>query len=171
MSALKTSQLKPNPAGKDKDRSGRASAAQLGAEWVDVKNTSSARVSLEGVKLYHIAFENGNPARWEVVFAFTGGLDAGKVVRVHSGSGPQSALRPEDVTGADYHLFRDADVYVWNNAEGDKSRLTSTTNGSEEETDKAGYSPNPPEGVALIRVGDSLVPSGAGAYAAAFGSR
>jgi hypothetical protein len=94
-----------------------------------------------------------------------GALGAGKVLRIHSGSGPVNALRAEDLSGADFHLFRGADVYIWNNAEGDTSRITVDSNGSEQDVDKAGYDPHPPEGVVLVRSGDKLVPSGASAYA------
>src|SRR5690349_7394475 len=77
MKTLQTSQLKPNPTGKDKDKWGRASVAQLGAEWVDVKNTGGSAVNLDGVKVYHVAFVNGKPSHWELVISFTGSLGAG----------------------------------------------------------------------------------------------
>lgn len=165
MATLKTSQLKPNPTGKDKDRSGRAGASQLAAEWVDIKNPGDGPVSLTNVKVYHLAFVNGKASNWDLVMSLQGQLGAGKVLRIHSGSGPESVLRPEDRAGADHHLFRNADVYIWNNAEGDMSRITVTSNGSEQDVDKASYDPRPPEGVVLVRSGDKLVPSGVGAYA------
>ena len=169
MATLKTSQVKPNPTGKDKDK--WATAAQLGAEWVDVKNPGDGPVSLEGVKVQHVAFVNGKASHWELVMSLKGALGAGKVLRIHSGSGPESALRAEDLAGADYHLFRGSDVYIWNNAEGDTSRITVSSNGSGQDVDKASYDPHPPEGVKLVRSADKLVPGGVGAYAAAFGLR
>src|SRR3954470_12012840 len=101
MATLKTSQLKPNPSGKDKDKWGRATAAQLGAEWVDIKNPGDGPVSLEGVKVQHVAFVGGKASHWELVMSLKGSLGAGKVLRIHSGSGPESALRAEDLAGAD----------------------------------------------------------------------
>ena len=158
MTTLKTDRLKPNPAGKDKDRAGRPIPSQLAAEWVDIKNASSTTVKMDGVTLYHVAFRNGNPSHWEKVIGFKGMLEAGKVVRVHAGSGP---ARPEDLAGADFHLYTNEDRFVWNNAEGDTSRLTRKVDGDESEIDKASYDPYPPEGVVLQRVGNKLVPAAA----------
>lgn len=161
MKTLQISRLKPNPSGKDKDRFGYAPAAQLGAEWVDIRNSGSAAVQLDGVKLFHVAFTNGSPSHWEEIMTFKGTLDAGAVLRVHAGKGPESALRPEDLHGARHHLFTNRDRYVWNNAEGDTARLTEPSNNGDLETDKASYDPYPPEGVVLVRSGAKLVPSAA----------
>ena len=64
---------------------------------------------LDGLSLYHIAYsgttDNG---KWEKV---TGSLGAGQVMRVHSGSGPESALNAADLQGADVHLFTNRDNY------------------------------------------------------------
>lgn len=49
--------------------------------------------------------------------------------------------------------------------------MTEPSAGSEVETDKASYDPNPPEGVVLARSGNKLVPSDVGADASAFGTR
>lgn len=165
MKTLQTSRLKPNPTGKDRDRYGHASTAQLGAEWVDIQNTGSSPVVMNGVKLYHIAFVNAKPSHWELIMSFTGTLGAGEVVRIHGGHGPESALNPQDRSGATYHLFTNRDQYVWNNAEGDTSRITEPSGNGEAETDKASYDPYPPEGVVLVRSGAKLVPSSAAAYA------
>lgn len=158
MKKLRTFRLKPNPAGKDKNKYGGATPAQLGGEWVDIKNTDSSPVNLEGVTLYHVAFVNGRASHWERIIAFTGVLQSGAVARVHAGSGPMSALNPEDLRGADNHIFTQRDSYVWNNVEGDTSRLTEPASGSEIDIEKVGYAPNPPEGVVLVRAGEALVP-------------
>lgn len=158
MKTLQTSRLKPNPTGKDKNRNGRATQTQLGGEWVDIRNTGTVGVNMDGVSLYHVAFVNGKASHWELVISFKGTLQPGKIIRVHSGSGPTSVLSPEDLRGADINAFTGRDVYVWNNAEGDTSRLTEPQSGKEVETDKAGYAPNPPEGAVLVRLGDALVP-------------
>lgn len=50
MKTLQTVRLKPNPAGKDRTRSG-ASETQLGGEWADIKNTGRLDVNLVGVNL------------------------------------------------------------------------------------------------------------------------
>ena len=50
-------------------------------------------------------------------------------------------------------------------AENEEVVITVDSNGSEQDVDKVGYDPHPPEGVVLVRSGDKLVPSGASAYA------
>lgn len=165
MKTLQTSRLKPNPTGKDKNRYGQAPTAQLGAEWVDIKNSGGSPVDMNGVKVYHVAFANGKPSHWELIMSFTGTLGAGEVVRVHGGHGPESALNPEDRNGATYHLFTKRDQYAWNNVEGDTSRITESSGSGEVETDKASYDPYPPEGVVLVRSNSKLVPTSMGAYA------
>lgn len=86
MRTLKITQLKPNPTGKDRARTGSVSLTQLAAEWVDFQNTGSTAVSLNGVKLYHIAYAPGDRnGHWKEITNFRGSLEAGKVIRVHSG--------------------------------------------------------------------------------------
>lgn len=163
MANLESVRIKPNPTGKDRSRYGGASPTQLGAEWVDVKNVSQSPVNLNGVKLYHIAYSGPNDSNghWDEVISFSGTLQPGQVIRVHSGSGPQSVLRDEDVAGATYHFFTGKN-YVWNNDRSDRAALWVT--GQSAPFDQAYYDANPPEGVVLERVGDRfLAPS----YAAA----
>jgi hypothetical protein len=157
---LQVVSLKPNPIGKDRNRSG-ATAAQLGGEWVDVKNTGYAALELAGVDIYHLAFGPGSPqGRWEKIMSLVGRLESGRVLRVHAGQFRDlSVLRAEDRAGADLHTFTGDDAYVWNNREGDTALLWLPD--SKSEIDKASYDPNPPEGVALIRVGNKLVPASA----------
>lgn len=155
MSNLKTIRLKPNPAGKDRTRWSEASATQLGGEWADIENVGTQAVDLQGVALYHIAYRRDGSSYWGQVMSFKGTLQPGKVMRVHAGSGPESVLRPEDKSGADFHLFTGGN-YVWNNDKGDCAGLFKN---SSTQLDKACYAPNPPEGVVLKRVGDSLVPA------------
>jgi hypothetical protein len=93
MKTTKSVRIKPNPAGKDRTRRGGATAAQLGAEWVDLKNEGTVTVTLNGLSLHHVAYSGTtDKGTWEKVVGFTGSLGAGKVMRVHSGSGPVSAL-------------------------------------------------------------------------------
>ena len=156
MKNLQTVRLKPNPSGKDRTGRGGATAAQLGGEWVDIRNVGSTPIDLTGVTLYHIAYsgttDNG---KWEEVMTFTGSLAPGKVIRVHAGSGPLNVLHLIDQQEADFHLFTKRDVYVWNNYRGDCSALWQA--GANQLFDKACYSPNPPEGAILVRSGDRLV--------------
>lgn len=80
----------------------------------------------------------------------------GKIVRVHSGQNRElSVVRPDDLAGADYHVFTGDDAYVWNNKQGDTPLLFYDV--KKETIDSASYDPNPPEGVVLVRQGDKLV--------------
>lgn len=154
---LTVSRIKPNPSGKDRNRYGDATAAQLGAEWVDIENTSRDPVNLQGVELYHLAFTGlqGSPAK---VMGFTGSLAAGQTVRVHSGRVRDLAvLRKEDLDGAEHHVFTGRDMFVWNNSEGDTPSLWAV--GNRTWIDRASYDRNPPEGAVLVRIGDKLVPA------------
>lgn len=163
MKTLNSIRLKPNPVGKDKAKTGSATPAQLGAEWVDIKNVGTASVAMPGVKVYHVAYpaDPRGKRKWELVVTFVAGtLAPGKVVRVHSGEVRDlSVLQAEDRRGADHHIFTGRDRYVWNNAEGDTSRITEPAGTGEVDTDEASYDPDPPEGVTLVRSGRKLVPS------------
>ena len=155
MSKLQTVRLKPNPSGKDRTRHGGTTATQLGGEWVDIQNVGTQAVSLDSVILHHVAYSaDGRTCRWERVMTFKGVLQSGKVFRLHSGSGPESVLRQEDILGADFHLFTGGN-YIWNNDRGDCSALF--IDGQSSPFDKACYATSPPEGVVLKRVGDTLV--------------
>ncbi len=156
MSQLQTIRMKPNPAGKDRTRYG-ATAAQLAAEWVDIKNVSAEAININSIRLCHIAYSDTYPnGRWEIVISFTGSLQPGKVIRVHAGEAKNAnQIRSEDLVGADFHLFSGRDAYVWNNDRGDCSSLW-TVDGTHP-FDKAGYALPPAEGAILTRVGDSLV--------------
>lgn len=162
MSVLETVRLKPNPSGKDRARNGDASQAQLGAEWADIKNLGQGNVDLAGIKLFHVAYSGSTDnGRWEEVTGFSKGiLGPGQSVRIHSGSGPESALHAADRAGADYHIFTNKDRYVWNNDRGDCAALGRT---DRELSDQAWYDAYPPEGEILQRSGNKLVPSGVAA--------
>jgi hypothetical protein len=147
---LYITRIKPNPAGKDR-RQGQTSA-QLAAEWVDFKN-----IGTSAVELYHRAYPaSGGQPSWEKIIGFTGTLSPQQTVRVHSGSGPESALRDDDRRGAEHHVFTGGD-YVWNNKQSDTPALYNRA--IQKTLDSATYDANPPEGQVLARSGDKLVPS------------
>lgn len=159
MSGAMVTQLKPNPAGKDRSRYGSPTIAQLGAEWVDIHNMFAHPVDLRGTVLCHLAYPAGSrQANWEVVVPLTQTLLPRATLRVHSGDIRNvSVLNPEDVRGAEYHAFTGRDAYVWNNVEGDSAGLWRPA--EQEWVDCTSYAPNPPEGVVLIRFGGPLVPT------------
>lgn len=154
MKSLRIIRAKPNPRGKD--RAGTYTPpVQLAAEWVDIQNDGNEPFPLEPIILCHLAYQPGcREPKWEKMTPFTGTLQPGKIVRVHSGSAiPLTEMHPVDILGADHHIFTGRN-YVWNNTCGDAPALW---DGRMYE-DKAGYDPQPPEGVVLHRVGDKLVP-------------
>jgi hypothetical protein len=163
--ALQITRIKPNPAGKDRNRYGQTPASQLAAEWVDFKNNGTASFDCSQLELWHRAYHHGQAPTWDKVMSFKGSLQPGKTVRVHSGSGPDNVIRDEDRQGADFHLFTDKD-YVWNNKEGDTPALYNPV--TKVTLDSASYDPNPPEGEVLVRSGDKLVPSTKAAYTYSF---
>ncbi len=159
---LTVTQLKPNPAGKDRGALG-ASPAQLAAEWVDVYNAGATTCELSDIKLYHRAYV-GSTAEWkwapvvENGAAITGHLRPGQTLRVHTGRVRElSVVRAEDLSRADLHAFTGRDSYIWNNANGDTAGIWKPAR--EEWIDRAEYMPYPPEGVILVRSGALLVPS------------
>lgn len=152
---LQITRIKPNPAGKDRNRYGQTSSSQLAAEWVDFKNEGTTAYDCSQLELWHQAFHHGQTPTWDKVMSFKGALQPGKTVRVHSGSGPDSIIKEEDRRGADFHLFTDRD-YVWNNKEGDTPALYNPV--TKVTLDSASYDPNPPEGDVLVRSGGKLVP-------------
>ena len=157
MKSMRSVRIKPNPAGKDRTRRG-ATASQLGAEWVDLKNAGTTAVVLNGLSLFHVAYSGATDnGKWERVTGFTGQLNAGKVMRVHSGSGPVSALNQAHLQGADVHVFTNRDNYIWNNDRGDCSALQK--DGESEKFDQCWYDGRPPEGIVLVRVNNKFVVS------------
>ncbi len=146
--------IKPNPAGKDRNRNG-ATPTQLAAEWVDFRNDAGQTVNLSGLSLWHKAYSPGT-STWQKITTFTGGsLGAGQIMRVHSGQARQGVISQDDMAGAHQHVFTGRDAYVWNNREGDTPALY--VEARQDTIDTASYDPNPPEGVVLVRQGDKLV--------------
>jgi hypothetical protein len=156
MKMIQTSQLKPNPAGKDRTKTG-ISETQLAAEWVDIKNIGWSSVDLTGISLYHKAFKRDGSFEWDLVARLSGEIGTGQALRVHSGNGPYSVVRAEDKAGCDYYMFTGQSRYMWNNDYGDASLLWQPSTKST--VDEASYDPYPPEGVVLQRVGSKLIAS------------
>lgn len=160
MKSISVYRIKPNPTGKDRNRHGSPSPAQLGGEWVDIRNTGTGVVNTSGVSLYHLAYPaSGGKSEYRLVVDLPDcSLKAGEVLRVHSGQRRDlSVLHAEDRSGADWHSFTGDDAYVWNNREGDTPTLYEPAR--KEIIDSASYDPNPPEGVVLIRQGSKLIPA------------
>ena len=150
--------IKPNPSGKDRPAHGGPTPAQLGGEWVDLRNDSGADVSLDGVSLWHLSYSPGRDREWARVVNFGFTLPSGSIARIHAGQKRDLAvLRPEDVAGAEYHVFTGDDAYVWNNQQGDSPLLFKSA--TKETLDTVSYAPNPPEGAVLVRQGNQLVPA------------
>ena len=132
-----------------------------------MKNLGNRNIDLSGVVAKHVAYAPGaSQGHWEVVTSFRKGILApGQVVRVHAGKDRGTGvIRPEDLAGADFHLFTGEDRYVWNNDKADCSSLWIA--GQRAPFDSAWYAANPPEGAVLVRSGNNLVPVKAG-YAVA----
>ena len=165
MKTLMITQLKPNPAGKDRQPFGPIDPSQLAAEWVDIKNMGATGVNTRGVEVNNKAFRPGDTeGHWRAVVALPDFvLPTGAVLRLHSGKGGDyGVIRAEDNAGSDYRMFTGRNDYVWNNREGDTAALWDL--GAQQWIDGASYDPNPPEGVVLVRHGTKLEP----AYAPAF---
>jgi hypothetical protein len=159
---LTVSQLKPNPAGKDRGASS-ATPGQLAAEWVDIRNDGTTSCDLGKIQLYHRAYV-GQSSQWkwapvvESQVALRGLILPGQTLRVHSGRlRSVSVIRAEDQAGADLQGFTGRDSYIWNNALGDTAGVWEPAR--ERWIDQAEYLPHPPEGVVLVRQGHLLVPS------------
>jgi hypothetical protein len=158
--SIRVVQLKPNPAGKDS--LGLAFAAQLAAEWVDVRNDAKTAFDVSRLSMFHRAYAGASSNwQWGSVIAsgaeFTGFLQPGQVLRIHSGRVRElGVIRAEDRVGADLHGFTGRDAYIWNNSQGDMAAIWNAI--AKVFIDQAEYLPYPPEGTVLVRSGDLLVP-------------
>lgn len=150
---LKTIKAKPNPSGKDRLRS-IAPQQQLAGEWIDVQNDTSVSISLNNLRVYHLAYKSSIP-EWEEVITLSGVLPARKIVRIHSGGKiPLFQLLNIDRIGADYHVFTGRN-YVWNNIQIDKPSIFNLN--SKRWEDQTWYDKYPPEGIVLKRNNGKLV--------------
>lgn len=91
MSSLQSHRLKPNPSARIAPA--RCLCSQLAGEWVDLKNVGTRNVDLTKVVVYHVAYKQNGSTEWELV------------VRIHSGSGPETEVSAADMAGANFHIF------------------------------------------------------------------
>ncbi len=160
---IQINRAKPNPAGKDKSGSYPIPQQLLG-EWVDLKNIGDANVTLSMLHLSDTDFGLGCVAKQATIY-WNGSqhttLKPGEIVRVHTGKSADAAsMRSEDKSGIHYHAYAEKGNFVLNNTCGDTLAVWyKGKNGAWQKDDGAGYSPKPPEGSVLYRVGGILVPA------------
>jgi hypothetical protein len=143
MSELFVTRALPNPVGRDRSPSNQSLSEQLTNEWVEFANTSTKRLSLDQVVLGHFTFDRGcSKTGEEFVTPFSGVLEVGQSMRVHTGAGTNT------VEGTIIHVFLKRGNFIWNNDCGDTVvlRVGNTL------LDLASYERNPREGVILERV-------------------
>jgi hypothetical protein len=152
---------KPNPTDKDK-AGGYPKPEQLLGEWVDLKNTGDASVSLSTLHLANNEFDATCKVTKAAVIYWNGEsgvtLSPGKTVRVHSGRSSDSALmKSEDKEGVDLHAYAGKGNFILNNKCGDTLTVWwKTSEGKWIEDDRASYDANPQEGKVLRRSGSKL---------------
>jgi hypothetical protein len=151
---LKITRAKPNPSGKDVTKPPTV-ISQLSSEWVDIQNMGKSPINTNGIELFHLAYLSNGKSKWEVAIKFSEILEAGKVVRVHSGKPiPVAQMNYQDRFGADHHVFTEKN-YIWNNDKPDKPSLWHKP--KKEWVDQVEYIACPLEGKILKRIGNKLV--------------
>lgn len=151
---------KPNPTGKDK-AGNIPIASQLLGEWVDLKNTGDAPVALSTLHLANTEYNEHCVAKPNPVTYWNGeagvSLQPGEVLRVHTGRKRDASLMAaEDKSGVHKHSYADKGSFVLNNRCGDNLSVWWKHGDTWNKDDSAGYSPNPPEGKILNRMGAVL---------------
>jgi hypothetical protein len=167
---LQVYRAKPNPAGKDRSRSG-PKPEQLVAEWVDIKNVGTQDVAFASFELHHTTFKpgciaDGTECYWKVPQA-TGGLAPGQILRVHTGSKRLEGTLSAEDRGLDvnWSTYAERENFALNNDCGDLITVVWADDAGKRWKDSAGYGPRPPEGVVLYRSPDGkLRPAPVGVY-------
>jgi len=104
----------PNPSGKDRTPSHQVTNQQLNGEWVQFANTAGQVVNLLGLSLHHYTFDRACSKTGEdIVTPFTGTLDSGQSIRVHTGTGNRQW------EGSVFHFYLGKGNFIWNNLCGD----------------------------------------------------
>lgn len=158
MSSLTIISAKPNPLGKDRTTHGPI-ARQLLGEWVDLRNDSTAVVSLGDKGLAHLTYDQNGRVSGNPVIYWSGDrlitLQPGQTVRIHTGKRADVAqMDLADATGASYHSYAEEPNFVLNNRYGDVISLwrkDASGNWPAPRLDGAGYAANPAEGQVLYR--------------------
>lgn len=145
MADLYVTRAVPNPRGKDRPPSQGPTNAQLNGEWIEFRNDARTTLSIEGVTVQHHTFDSYcRKSGQEEVTGFTGSLEPGQSIRLHSGTGNPSW------EGTILHLFVNSRWYLWNNRCGDRVIIL---NARGDWIDWADYAPEPGEGALLQRTG------------------
>ena len=159
-SNLQVYRAKPNPAGKDRTRSGPLSE-QLVAEWVDIKNVGDQSVRFATMELHDTTFAPGCRADGTECY-WRGGqgqevLAPGQILRVHTGSKRYEATLSAEDRGSDvtWTAFAERGNFVLNNDCGDVITVIWSDGSGKRWKDSAAYDPQPPEGAVLYRWPDS----------------
>jgi hypothetical protein len=143
MFQLTVTRALPNPLGKDRTASHQVTNQQLNNEWIEFANTSAGKSPLDSLTLDHYTFNHACTKTGEDrVCGFTGWLESGQSMRVHTGSGTNY------VEGLVIHVFLNRSNFIWNNQCGDTIVLRA--GGSV--VDWASYGGRPAEGAVLQRV-------------------
>jgi Lamin Tail Domain len=143
MSDLSVTRALPNPIGRDRSPSNQSLSEQLTNEWIEFANASTKRLSLEQVVLAHFTFDRScSKIGEETVTGFSGVLEVGQSMRVHTGAGKNS------VEESIIHVFLSRGNFIWNNDCGDTVVLRVGNN----LLDSASYERKPREGAILERV-------------------
>ena len=144
MGALLVTRVLPNPPGKDRRPPLAPSNDKLVMEWAEFQNVGRDVVDLQGCSLLHTTFNQSCSRTGEdELMTFTGTLQPGHSVRVHTGSGTAWT------EGTIRHLYAGRANFAWNNACGDVAVLK---NAEKSLVDWAQYDRNPPEGTVLNRI-------------------
>jgi hypothetical protein len=144
MSDLLVTRVLPNPPGKDRRPPLAPPNEKLVMEFMEFANVGRTPVDLQGVSAWHMTFNQSCSRTGEdQLMIFTGILQPGYSVRVHTGTGTAY------VNGTVTHVFAARSNYAWNNVCGDVAVLRDAAGSL---VDWAQYERNPPEGVVLNRV-------------------
>jgi len=143
MPKLMVSRAHPNPSGRDRTPSHQVTAQQLTDEWIEFANTSALNLTLDGFALNHYTFDHACSKTGEDrLIEFSGYLEKGHSLRVHTGSGSTFT------EGQVKHVYLDRKNFIWNNQCGD----TVVLRGALGVVDWASYAAQPGEGAVLQRV-------------------
>ncbi len=167
---LQVFRAKPNPFGKDKTSGGVPKPEQLLGEWVDIKSIGTEGIRISTIELsdhlYHSDCQDTGKSQvyWHDT-GTTGTLNAGQIIRVHTGKKSDEALMLDiDKGSVDWRSFANRGNFVLNNACGDVLTITWQDARGNRYSDAASYKPNVPEGAILVRSGQTLVTGIAASY-------